>query len=481
MHAQWNTHYWTTWYSSASRFPRELVLLCLFSHSHIAVTGRSTLRRARVGSTAAQSTYTQGRYLGALTAVDDAPARAAAFDARRSAQSASSANRARPSPRRVTTTSPAQGDGAGWQAAAGGARLTLAAEPRAAVVGRPTPAPAPTPRLTPRPRRRRTRELQELVHFLHGVPLWAEVPWDRLLPVAAAMVRIDAERGEVVLRQGELLRGMYVVASGRCRAERDVSIDGAPPPSPPSPPPGLDTDDADDDATDAAAAAAPASRVARVFVRTIARRECFGDVAMLLPRALLKKSRRARETVTAEVATTVYFLPKSEAPAVELGPNGQREARLSVLLAPSDASLRKAYIDDIEWAEAKRQYVERVLAEAYERKAATARRTRIVSLMPSASPYLAARGRARGRGGRVGGAAAGAASAARRAAAAAAPAVGSARRVARSRAAYKPPPRPQSARSGGRVVSVAPGRGRSRRRHAGRRQCGERFAVSGSQ
>ena len=94
---------------------------------------------------------------------------------------------------------------------------------------------------------------------------------------------------------------------------------------------------------------------------------------------------RARETVTAEVATTVYFLPKSEAPAVELGPNGQREARLSVLLAPSDASLRKAYIDDIEWAEAKRQYVERVLAEAYERKAATARRTRIVSLMPSAS------------------------------------------------------------------------------------------------
>ena len=183
------------------------------------------------------------------------------------------------------------------------------------------------------------QELQELVQFLHGVPLWAEVPWDRLLPVAAAMVRIDAERGEVVLRQGELLRGMYVVASGRCRAERDVSIDGAPPPSPPSPPPGLDDDD--DDAADAAAAAAPPSRVARVFVRTMARRECFGDVAMLLPRALLKKSRRARETVTAEVATTVYFLPKSEAPAVELGPNGQREARLSVLLAPSDASLQK--------------------------------------------------------------------------------------------------------------------------------------------
>ena len=192
-----------------------------------------------------------------------------------------------------------------------------------------------------------------------------------------------------------------------------------------------------------------------MFVRTIARRECFGDVAMLLPRALLKKSRRARETVTAEVATTVYFLPKSEAPAVELGPNGQREARLSVLLAPSDASLRKAYIDDIEWAEAKRQYVERVLAEAYERKAATARRTRIVSLMPSASPYLASP--------RPG-------PRPRRPASAAPPLAprpppgapppqrrpqsarpGASRVVA---AAYKPPPRPQSARSGGRVVSV---------------------------
>ena len=229
--------------------------------------------------------------------------------------------------------------------------------------------------------------------------------------------------------------------------------DGAPPPSPPSPP-GLDVDDADDDATDAAAAAAPASRVARVFVRTIARRECFGDVAMLLPRALLKKSRRARETVTAEVATTVYFLPKSEAPAVELGPNGQREARLSVLLAPSDASLRKAYIDDIEWAEAKRQYVERVLAEAYERKAATARRTRIVSLMPSASPYLASPRRPAAAAAGVGSAAAGAASAARRAAAQRRPQSarpGASRVVA---AAYKPPPRPQSARSGGRVVSV---------------------------
>ena len=403
--------------------------------------------------------YAEENYLDALTAVDDALSLAPG-----SPSTLAVLHKARASANRKLGRFAAAGNDYVAERKAS-ARAAAKQERHAAVTGTPrrmarvpnvSPA-APTPAPDPAPEADAAddaRQLQELVHFLHGVPLWAEVPWDRLLPVAAAMVRIDAERGEVVLRQGELLRGMYVVASGRCRAERDVSIDGAPPPSPPSPPPGLNADDADDDADDDAAAA-PASRVARVFVRTIARRECFGDVAMLLPRALLKKSRRARETVTAEVATTVYFLPKSEAPAVELGPNGQREARLSVLLAPSDASLRKAYIDDIEWAEAKRQYVERVLAEAYERKAATARRTRIVSLMPSASPYLASP--------RPG-------PRPRRPASAAPPLAprpppgapppqrrpqsarpGASRVVA---AAYKPPPRPQSARSGGRVVSV---------------------------
>ena len=172
------------------------------------------------------------------------------------------------------------------------------------------------------------------------------------------MVRIDAERGEVVLRQGELLRGMYVVASGRCSCRADLSIDGAPPPSPLSPPPGLDADDDDDDDdADAAAAAAPASRVARVFVRTMARREVSATWRCCCRARCSSEPARARDGDGG--GGDDGLLPTEERGARRRA-RPQRAARgASPLLAPSDASLRKAYIDDIEWAEAKRQSVER--------------------------------------------------------------------------------------------------------------------------
>ena len=132
-------------------------------------------------------------------------------------------------------------------------------------------------------------------------------------------------------------------------------------------------------------------RRARVFVLRSRGASIFGDVRDVLPRALLKKGRRARETVTAEVATTVAAYRRRRVRRRASAP-GARARRVSPSSCADARRLRRAYVDDIEWAEAKRWYVERGSRGARAARHAAARRTRIVSLMPPPAPSPTALG-----------------------------------------------------------------------------------------
>jgi hypothetical protein len=64
----------------------------------------------------------------------------------------------------------------------------------------------------------------EKVLLLKSVSIFAETPEDVLVEVAAALKEIEAAPGEVIVRQGDVDRSMYIIVSGHMQVQIDEEI-----------------------------------------------------------------------------------------------------------------------------------------------------------------------------------------------------------------------------------------------------------------
>lgn len=172
--------------------------------------------------------------------------------------------------------------------------------------------------------------------FVVSVPMFARLPWERLLRLVAQLQPRAYARGETIVMQGETPTGLHILQEGRCTVERELSIvEGG------------------------------RRRTRKMHLETLMPRDTFGGDA------LLHGSLRNHASLLADQEVAMLFLPRADFSSSQLTEDAIRMIKLNAkLYRPNDEVLRQRHYNQLEWDRAKHHFVNGVLAESKARRTA---------------------------------------------------------------------------------------------------------------
>jgi hypothetical protein len=161
------------------------------------------------------------------------------------------------------------------------------------------------------------------------------LPWDRLLRLAGVLQESKHANGEVLLKQGDIVKGLYIVRHGRLTVERDVEFDEK----------GIQV-------------------ARRMTINTLIPKDVFGERSLMQPAGCT----RAAARITAQTECTLLLLLRADFTPQMLSDGAFHEMRTSAKLYGNDDTLRRRYYSEQEWAKAKKRFCKSVLLDASQRR-----------------------------------------------------------------------------------------------------------------
>ena len=183
-------------------------------------------------------------------------------------------------------------------------------------------------------RRSKIEKEAEKAIFVASVPMFAKLPWERLLKMNHRLQPREFPRGAVLLAQGDTPPGLFVVQDGRLVVLREMQyVEGG------------------------------RQRTRRMHLETLMPRDTYGGDAMV--HGLL----RSRTTLMAETDVTVLFMSRTDFAPSLLTEDALRMLKLNAkLYRPDDELLLQRHYHELEWDRAKRHFVKEVLSEARDKR-----------------------------------------------------------------------------------------------------------------
>ena len=193
-------------------------------------------------------------------------------------------------------------------------------------------------------RRNKLEEAAEKAIFVASVPMFAKLPWERLLRMVRLLENMQFAHGETIVRQGDTPQGLYIVHDGRCTVTRSLAISEG-----------------------------GRTRHRRMHLETLMPRDTYGGDAIL--HGVL----RSQTSLVAETDVMVLFMPRHEFSPAHLTEEALRMLKLNAkLYRPNDELLLQRHYQELEWDRAKKTYVKEVIREAMD--------NRTVKVMNSGNP-----------------------------------------------------------------------------------------------
>jgi len=196
-------------------------------------------------------------------------------------------------------------------------------------------------------RRSELEQAAEKAVFVTSVPMFAKLPWERLLRMVHLLQHRSYTHGEVIVAQDDTPQGLYILYEGRCTVSRTMTY--------------LEN----------------GRRLKRsMHLETLMPRDTFGGDAVL--HGLM----RSRTTLLAETDVSLFFMPRADFSPSHLTEEALRMLKLNAkLYRPNDELLLQRHYQEMEWARAKQHYVKGVIKQAREKKTLDALMSRNPSTM----------------------------------------------------------------------------------------------------
>ena len=170
----------------------------------------------------------------------------------------------------------------------------------------------------------------ERAFFVASVPMFAKLPWERLLRMVGLLKPVEFAHGEAIVRQDEVPQGLYIVHEGRCTVLREIRY-----------------------------VEHGAERMRRMHLETLMPRDTYGGDAVL------HGAVRSRTTLLAETDCRMLFMPRADFSPSHLTEEALRILKLnSKLYRPNDELLLQRHFQEREWERAKHHFVRQVLKDA---------------------------------------------------------------------------------------------------------------------